>query len=100
MHQVRVHNKASPYAQRIDTPWCPCCLAYMHTVRRVVRHVAQGAKACRERCVEYLPPVVDNPYEQYEINREPRKSNRAPPASQPDQRAAVRMPGPLPRWAV
>eukprot|EP00969_Alexandrium_andersonii_P040774 1787525-Alexandrium_andersonii.AAC.1 len=28
MHRVRVHGYASPVAQRIQIPWCPCYLSY------------------------------------------------------------------------
>ena len=42
-HMATRHSYVSPYRLRVDTPWCPCCLLYLHNLARVLKHLTTSA---------------------------------------------------------
>eukprot|EP00969_Alexandrium_andersonii_P348984 15430112-Alexandrium_andersonii.AAC.1 len=65
MHNVRCHQHVSQVGIRVCSEWCPACLVYLHTQRRVMRHVALSSPACRLAILANLEPVASNPYEDF-----------------------------------
>ena len=95
-HASRIHNWRNPVAKRVDTAWCPCCLAHFHVPRRAIQHVQLSAPKCRKWVLSWLPELGNEALEGVtKINREAacaEKGMRYTEARLP----SVRMPGPVP----
>ena len=55
-HMATRHSYVSPYRLRVDTPWCPCCLLYLHSLARVLKHLTTSA-TCGHNVMKYVPTV-------------------------------------------
>eukprot|EP00969_Alexandrium_andersonii_P032461 1417398-Alexandrium_andersonii.AAC.1 len=101
MHRVRKHGHVSDVATKINTPWCPVCLLFLHSERRVMRHAVQSSRKCGTLIQTTFPVVVANPYQAYLQAQEEGESRDTGPECPlpPSARPAIRAAGPLPRWA-
>eukprot|EP00969_Alexandrium_andersonii_P363932 15463035-Alexandrium_andersonii.AAC.1 len=100
MHQLVAHEYQSEVSARVDTARCPHCLIYFHTHRRLMHHMMRDRPMCGERAIQHMPRLAGvRPYEACRgaLSKLPTDSTQTIP---PQKRAAVRMPGPSPRWAV
>ena len=51
------HGYINPFRLRINTPWCPVCLVYFHSTKRVIAHM-RSFVICGHN-VMVTPPHVD-----------------------------------------
>ena len=56
-HHARVHHYRNPFRDHVDTPWCPICLKYFHTVDRVIRHLSKNGSPCAPVVLAQLPAL-------------------------------------------
>eukprot|EP00969_Alexandrium_andersonii_P131374 5809150-Alexandrium_andersonii.AAC.1 len=100
MHQVTAHDYKSGVSARTDVVWCPACLKYFHTYRRLMHHMLRDVPRCGRLVVENMPELEGaRPYEARRgaLAKLPIDAKSDYP---PQHRAVVLMPGPLPRWAA
>eukprot|EP00969_Alexandrium_andersonii_P159016 7025575-Alexandrium_andersonii.AAC.1 len=58
MHMVTMRKHTSDVAARADVEWCPCCMKYLHTVRRCIRDLSCGSERCKQAIIEHLPVIT------------------------------------------
>ena len=66
VHMFKQHNIKRALRWFVDTPWCPCCLLYLHTRQRLISHLAEKGDRCRDFVLK-LPMVSAEQHEALEL---------------------------------